>query len=218
MQMPKNEKSKTGLEIFEGILHPEVVGEIRGWTNHTELSKLFHTLESRKDREPFFDIYAEAMIARHLISQGCELKVEIETIKGKGVDFEVSKGRSTFFVHVKRSNFDRDLQDDLNAGADLRVKDGGDSGRYLRKLKSAYEQFMPNKINVILITSAWRDSGSIMDLRDDLEDFWSNGKHSDSNIIGYFTFEPNGKSIDFELIFREGSDKPLNLVELFECN
>jgi len=216
--MSKNNKSKTGLEIFEGILHPEVVAEIRGWANHPELSKLLHTLESRKDREPFFDIYAEAMVARHLISQGCELKVEIKTIKGKCVDFEVSKGRNTFFVHVKRSNFDRDLQDDLNAGADLRVNDGGDDGRYLRKLKSAYKQFMPDGVNIILITSAWRDSGSIMDLRDDLDDFWSIEENPDSNIIGYFTFEPNGKSIDFELIFREGSDKPSNLVELFERN
>jgi len=216
--MSKNNKSKTGLEIFEGILHPEVVAEIRGWANHPELSKLLHTLESRKDQEPFLDIYAEAMIARHLINKGCELRVEVKTPEGKGADFKVSKDSSIFFVHVKRSNFDRDLQHDLDAGADLRVKDGGDSGRYLRKLKSAYDQFMSNDINVILITSAWRDSGSIMDLKDDLADFWSIGENPDSNIIGYFTFDPNGKSIDFELIFREGSDKPLNLVELFERN
>lgn len=216
--MHKNNKSKAGLEKFEGILHPEVVGEIKGWAKHPELPKLLNKLETIKDREQFLDHYSEAMIARHLISKGCELKVEVKTKKGRHADFEVSKNNSVFFIHVKRLNFDRDLQHDLNVGADSRVKDGGDSGRYLKRLKNGYKQFMPNEINVILITSAWREKSSIEDLKEDLEDFWSNGKHSDSSIVGYFTFEPNGRSIDFELIFREGTGKTLNVAELFDCN
>jgi len=218
MKMHKNNKSKTGLEIFEEISHPAVVAKIRGWANHPERSKILHTLESQKKQEPFSDIYAEAMIARYLISKGCELKVEVPTKNGKSADFKVSKGGNAFFVHVKRSNFDRDFQHALDAKSDSPVKDGADNSRYLRKLKSAYKQFMPNEINVILITSAWRDSSSIGFLKDDLDDFWSNGKHSDSSIVGYFTFEPTGESIDFELIFREGSDKTLNVAELFDCN
>jgi hypothetical protein len=280
--MAKNNSSKAGLELFERILHPEVVAEIRKWSSHPELSKLLHTLESQKEQEQFLNYYSEAMVARHLISQGCELKVEVKIPKGKRVDFEVSKDSNNFFVHVKRSNFDKVLQHELNVSTrldSLRKKgigfllnksltddemqqfskeanrfskelndgeskgitsktgellgecfkmphgpsitvysgnDGGDSGRYLPKLEEAYEQFMPKETNVILITSRWRDSFCIEDLKDDLEDFWSNGKNSKSNIIGYFTFKPNGKSIDFDLIFREGSSKPSNIAELFK--
>ena len=281
--MPKNEKSITGLEKFKRILHPEVVAEIKGWTNHPELSKLLQTLESKKEWERFLDIYAEAMVARHLISQKCELKVEVPTKNGKRADFEVSKDSSIFFIHVKRLNFDQETQHDFNVSTrldSLRKKgigfllnksltddemqqfskeanrlskelndyeskditsntgellgecfkmpqgqsmtvygnDGGDSGRYLEILRSAYKQFMPNEINVILITSAWRVRDSIDDLKDDLEDFWSNGKHSDSNIIVWFLNHPKENSIKFELIFREGSDKPLSIAKLFECN
>jgi hypothetical protein len=206
---------RSGLEKFEKDLHPEVVAVIRGWTMHSELSKLLKKLESFKDREQFFDFYAEAIVARHLISQGCEIKVEVPTKNSKSADFKVSKGSNTFFVHVKRLNFDREMQHDLNVGNDLRVKDGGNDGRYLSKLKSAYKQFMPDGVNIILVTSAWRDSGSIMDLNDDMEDFWSNGKHSDSKIIVWFLNHPREKSIKFELFFRENSEKPLYIVELF---
>ncbi len=208
----------SGLEIFEKDLHPEVVAEIRGWTKHPELSKLLNKLESIKDGEPFLDIYAEAMVARHLISQECEIKVEVPTKNGKSADFKVSKGSSIFFVHVKRLNFDREMQYDLNVGNDPRVKDGGEDSRYLKKLKRAYKQFMPDGVNIILVTSAWRDSASIGELREGVEDFWSNGKHSDSNIIGWFLFHPREKSINFELFFRENSEKHPYIAELFGRN
>lgn len=209
---------RSGLEIFEKDLHPEVVAEIRGWTKHPELSKLLKKLESIKDWEQFLDFHAEAMVARHLISQRCEIKVEVPTKNGKSADFKVSKGSDTFFVHVKRLNFDKEMQHDLNVGNDPRVKDGGDDGRYLKKLKIAYKQFMPDGVNVILVTSAWRESSSIEDLREDMKAFWSNGKHSDSNIIGWFLFHPREKSIDFKLFFRENSEKPLYIAELFGRN
>ena len=209
---------RSGLEIFAKGLHPEVVAEIRGWIKHPELSKLLNKLESMKDCEQFLDFYAEAMVARHLISQECEIKVEVPTKNGKSADFKVSKGSNTLFVHVKRLNFDREMQHDLNVGNDPRVNDGGDDGRYLKKLKRAYKQFMPDGVNIILVTSAWRDDSSIDDLRDGVEDFWSNGKHSDSNIIGWFLFHPREKSIDFELFFRENSEKSTYIVELFGRN
>lgn len=280
----KNKKSGVGLDIFKSNLHPEVVFEIREWSKHPELSKLLKRLESIGDWEQFLDCYAEAMIARHLISKECEIKVEVPTRNGKSADFKVSKGSNTFFVHVKRLNFDQETQHDLNVSTRLEnlkkkgigflldksltddemqqfskeanrfskelndgeskditsknskslgecfkmqhgqsmtvysVKDGGDDGRYLKKLERAYEQFMPNSINIILVTSAWRDDSSIEDFQDDMEDFWSNGKHSDSNIIGWFLFHPREKSIDFELFFRENSERPLYIVELFGRN
>ena len=209
-------KKLIGLEKFKKIVHPEVVAEIRGWTKHPELSKLLKTLESIADREQFFDFYAEAMVARHLISQGCEIKVEVPTKTGKTVDFKISKGSDTFFVHVKRLNFDREMQHDLDVGNNLRVKDGGDDGRHLKKLKSAYKQFMPDGVNIILVTSAWREDSSIEDLQEDMEDFWSNGKHSDSNIIVWFLSHPREKGIDFELFFRENSEIHPCVVALFE--
>lgn len=276
---------RSGLEIFEKDLHQEVVAEIRGWTKQPELSKLLKKLESMKDWEQFLDFYAEAMVARHLISQGCEIKVEVPTKNGKSADFKVSKGSNTFFVHVKRLNFDQEMQHDLNVitrleslkkkgiGFSFKYKsitddemqqfskeadrfskelndgeskditsktgellgecfkmphgpsmtvysgnDGGDDGRYQKQLKSAYEQFIPDGVNIILVTSAWREDSSIEDLRDDMEDFWSNGKHSDSNIIGWFLSHPREKSIDFKVFFRENSEKPPYIVELFGRN
>lgn len=275
---------RSGLEIFEKNLHPEVIAEIRGWSKHPELTKLLKNLESMKDWEQFLDFYVEAMIARHLLSQECEIIVEVPTKKGKSADFKVSKGSNTFFVHVKRLNFDKETQHDFNVstrldslkkkgigflfiklltddemqqfykeafrfskeakdgeskditsktgevlgecfkiqhGQSITVysgKDGGCSDRFLKKLKSAYKQFMPDGVNVILVTSAWRDYASIEDLREGSRDFWSDGKHSCSNVIGWFKFEPRGKSIDFELFFRENSEKPPYLVELFGRN
>ena len=275
---------RSGLKIFEKNLHPEVVAEIRGWTKHPELSKLLKKLESMKDWEQFLDFYVEAMVARHFISQGREIKVEVPTKNGKSADFKVSKGSDTFFVHVKRLNFDKEMQHDLNVSTRLEslrkkgfgfshnksltddemqqfckeanrfaenandgenkvitsktgevlgecykmqhgqsitvysVKDGGCSDRFPKKLKNAYKQFMPDSVNVILVTSAWRDDASIGDLREGVEDFWSDGKHSCSNIIGWFKFDPRGESIDFELFFRDNSEKPLYIVELFGRN
>ena len=276
---------RSGLEIFEKNLHPEVVAEIRGWTKHPELPKLLKKLESMKDWEQFLNHYAEAMVARHLISQKCEIKVEVPTKNGKSGDFKVSKGSDSFFVHVKRLNFDEEMQHDFNVSTRLKSlrkkgigfsfkyksltddemqqfskeanrfskeakngeskditsktgeplgecfkmelghsntfyspKDVDDSDRFSKKLKSAYKQFMPDGVNIILVTSAWRDSASIEDLREGVEDFWSNGKHSDSNIIGWFLFHPREKSINFELFFRDNSEKPLYIVDLFGHN
>jgi len=275
---------RSGLEIFEKDLHPKIVAEIRGWTKHPELSKLLKKLESMKDWEQFLDFYVEAMVARHLISQGCEIKVEVPTKNGKSADFNVSKGSDTFFVHVKRLNFDKEMQHDLNVSTRLdslrkkgfgfshnksltddemqqfckeanrfaenandgenkvitsktgevlgecykmeygqsidvySAKDVDDSDRFSKKLGHAYKQFMPDGVNVILVTSAWRDGASIEDLKEGVNDFWSGGEHSCSNIIGWFKFEPRGKSIDFELFFRENSEKPPYIVELFGQN
>lgn len=275
----------SGFKKFEKDLNPEVVAEIKGWEKYPELSKLLKKLQSTKDWEQFLDYYAEAMVARHLIRQGCELQVEFPTANGKNADFKVSKVSDTFFIHVKRLNFDEEMQHDLNIGTRLdslrkkgigylfnksltdeemqyfykeanrfskkskagerkvitsrigevlgecdkvkngqptttvySVKDVDESHRFSNKLKEAYKQFMPDGLNVILATSAWRDDASIEDLREAVDDFWFVGKHRFSNIIGWFTFEPRGNSTDFELFFRENYERPPYILDLFSLN
>ena len=278
------EKVRSGLKIFEKHLHPEVVTDIRRWDKHPELSKLFKKLESIKDWERFLDHYAEAMVARYLITQGCEIAVEVATINRKSADFRVSKGSNTFFVHIKRMNFDKETQRDFNVSTRLNslrtkgfgflfyksladgemqhfckeanrlseklkdsesevitsktgerlgecyrrkcaqsitvysAKDVDCSDRFSGRLKDAYGQFMPDGVNVILVTSAWRDSASIEDLQEAVNDFWSDGEHHCSDIIVWFEFDPRGESIDFELFLRENSEKPPCIVELFGRN
>lgn len=273
----------SGFEKFEKNLDPEIVTEIEGWSKHQELSKLLRKIQSIKDWPQFQDHYAEAMVARHLIRQGCELQVEVPTANGKNADFKVSKGSDTFFIHVKRLNFDEEMQHDLNVGTRLdslkkkgigylfnkslkdeemqyfskeanrfskkakegerkvitsrigevlgecdkvkngqptttvySVKDVDEIHRFSNKLKEAYKHFMPDDLNVILATSAWRDDESIEDLREAVDDFWYDGKHSCSNIIGCFTFEPRGRSTDFKLFFRENYERPRYIVDVFE--
>jgi hypothetical protein len=275
------QKGKSGLEMFQNRLHPEVVSEIRGWAKHQELSKLLKRLESMKDWEQFLDSYAEAMVVRHLITHDCEIEVEVPTKNGKSADFKVSKGSDRFFVHVKRLNFDREMQHDLNVstrlgslerkgfsfsynksltddemqqfykeasrfaqnanhgeskviasqsgehlgechktkhGQSITVYSGkavDESDRFSKKLARAYEQFMPDAINVILLTSAWRDAASIEDLREAVGDFWCGGEHPCSNIIGWFEFDPRGDSLYFDVFFRENAKRPPYIVKLF---
>ncbi|MBL7184922.1 MAG: hypothetical protein ISS70_01240 [Phycisphaerae bacterium] len=277
----KVEKVRSGLKIFERNLHPEVVDEIGGWAEHPELSKLLEKLESIRGWEQFLDHYAEALIARHLIGHGCELEVEVPTINGKKADFRVSEGNQTFYIHVKRLNFDKEMRNDLKVGTRLdslrregfgfsfsksltddemqqfckeafrlskelvngeskevtsktgemlgechrmkrgqsitiySAKDGDCSDRFLKKLKSAYRQFMPDCVNVILVRSAWRDDDSIESLRESADDFWSDGGHPCSSIVGWFVFDPRGDSVDFELFFRENFEKPPHIGKLF---
>lgn len=278
----KVEKVRSGLKRFERKLHPKVIGELRGWAEQLELSKLLEKLESIRGWEQFLDHYAEALIARHFVGHGCEVEVEVPTINGKKADFRVSEGNETFYIHVKRLNFDKEMRNDLKVGTRLdslrkegfgfsfhksltddemqqfrkeafrlskelvngetkdvtsntgevlgechkmkhdqsitiySVKDGDCSDRFLKKLKNAYRQFMPDGVNVILVTSAWRDDDSIEDLRESVDDFWSDGKHPCSNIIGWFEFDPRGESVGFELFIRENFEKPPYISELFK--
>jgi len=270
----KESRKKMGLDLFEKNLHPGIVADIREWAKNPELSKLLIKLQSLKDWQQFLNHYAEAIVARYLINQECEIKVEVPTING-------SKSSETFFVHVKRLNFDEEMQNDFNVGTRLdrlrkegigflfyksltdlemqqfykearsfsrEAKDGDSkeiksksgevlgecdkikngqsttvysvksvdySDRYSKKLKDAYEQFMPDSKNVILVTSAWRDSASIEELQESLEDFWFDGKNSCSSIIGWFEFDPRGDSVDFKMFFRKNSVRPNHIVELF---
>jgi hypothetical protein len=274
----------SGLEKFRKKLHPEIVAEIKGWSNHPELSKLLEKLQSIKDWEQFVDYYAEAIVAWYLIRQGCEIDgYEVPNDINKTADFQVSKGRNTFFLHIKRLNFDGETHHDFNVSKRLEglqekgigysfdksladeemqhfyeeaknsskevkvgetkdiisetgeilgqfakvsngqsaayvysAKSGDDRYRFSDKISEAYKQFMPNAMNVILVTSAWRDSASIEDLQRALDDSWAVGKHSCSNIVGWFEFDPRENSIDFKLFFRENSKIPQYIIDVFE--
>ncbi len=276
----------SGLELFGKNLHPEVIADIRGWAKHPELSKLLKKLRSIKDWSQFLDHYAEAMVAWHLIRQGSEIEgYEVPTVNGRNTDLEVSRGGDTFFVHVKRLDFDKEMRHDLNVSKRLvslqkrgvgyilhksltdeemqnfykeakkfskkakvgetkiivskfgemlgecdKVKNGqptssayspknvDDSDRFSDKLSDAYKQFMPDAVNLILITSAWRDDESVEDLREALEKFWANSKHPFSNIIGWFEFYPRGNKIDFKLFFRETYKRPPYIIDVFGPN
>lgn len=281
----------SGFELFGKNLHPEVVSEVRGWAKHPELSKLLKELESAKDRQRFWDHYAEAMVARHLIKQGYEIKVEVPTVNNKRADFQVSKGTDTFFIHIKRTNWDEETAKNLKINTRLNCLrkirrpitvslkhcksltdqemhycckeakefienasegdkkeirnmndealaefeigpchngqhvifdpilpgaiDGGDDTRIYRQLSRAYKRFMPEAVNIILVTSAWGDSGSIEDLEEAVDDFWFGGKHCCSNIIGWFKFDPRENSTDFELFFRENYERPPYISDVF---
>lgn len=284
----------SGLKKFEKDLNPGVVAEIKEWKKHPELSKLLKKLQSIKDPQQFQDHYAEAMVARHLIKKECELQYEVPTVNCRCADFRVSKSSNTFFVHIKRTNLDKETTKNLKINTRLNclrkirrpitvslinyksptdqemqycckeakefienaiegdrkeIKnmndealaefeigpchnghhvifdpilpgaiDGGDDTRIYEQLSHAYKRFMPEAVNIILVTSAWRDSASIMDLLEARDDFWFDGKHSCSNVVGWFIFEPKGNSTNFSLFFRENSEIPSCIVDVFVPN
>jgi hypothetical protein len=284
----------SGLKKFEKDLNKEVVAEINGWEKHPELSKLLKKLQSIKDPQQFQDHYAEAMVARHLIRQRCELQVEVPTVNCGCADFKVSKSGNTFFVHIKRTNWDKETTKNLKINTRLdclrkirrpitvslipyksltdqemqfccketkefiknasegerkEIKNkndevlvefeigpchngqhvkfdpillgaicGGDDTRIYEQLRHAYKRFMPEAVNIILVTSAWRDDASIEDLREAVDDFWYDGKHSFSKIIGWFMFEPRGSRTDFKLFFRKNYKRPSYILDLFSLN
>ena len=109
-----------GLDQFQGGLDAGVVEAIRSWSDDPELGKLYDTLQAIRDREPFLDTYAEAMVARHLLSRDCRLQVEVLTPSGRSCDFEVDRGGRRFYLHVKHLNTDRPVRKRLTVSSRLR--------------------------------------------------------------------------------------------------
>ena len=95
---------RTGLKRFEARLNGTVVEEIRQWNGHPELGKLLASLDAHTHSRTFFSTYAEAIIARHLLSCGCDLRFEVPTPAGKCCDFEIRCRGQRFFLHVKRAD------------------------------------------------------------------------------------------------------------------
>src|SRR5204862_2202146 len=96
-----------GLEQFGAEVNPHVLREIRSWRGERELRPIVAALEAHTERKAFFDTYAEAMVARHLLARECDVRFEIRTPTGRTADFEVSRGDVKFYLHVKRIDTDR---------------------------------------------------------------------------------------------------------------
>ncbi len=109
-----------GLDRFQEGLDPAVVDQIHGWASLPELGKLYASLQAIHDLEKFLDTYAEAMVARHLLSRDCKLSVEVLTPSGRTCDFEVKCGDERFFLHVKHLNTDRPVSKRLTVSSRLR--------------------------------------------------------------------------------------------------
>jgi hypothetical protein len=103
---------KSALDARANRLNPRVVEEIKSWSNHLELSKILRNLQSAQGQH-FFDFYAEAVVARHLLQKGCELAVELRTQSERTADLQVSMGGSRFYAHIKRLNPDKESHKDI---------------------------------------------------------------------------------------------------------
>ncbi|MCH7601221.1 MAG: hypothetical protein IIB54_00500 [Planctomycetes bacterium] len=110
-----------GLQLFREQLNPDVVKDVIRWRDREGLSALCAALQAHTMRKAFFDTFAEAMIARHLLAKGCRLQFEVETPAGKCCDFEVSDGERRFYLHIKRLDTERPSHRKLTASSRLRV-------------------------------------------------------------------------------------------------
>ena len=109
-----------GLERFGADLDRSMSEEIANWRRDPELGALYGNLQAITDRDKFLNTYAEAIIARHLLANGCELRVEVLTPAGRPCDFEVIAASQRFFLHVNRLNTDRPATSKLTVSAHLR--------------------------------------------------------------------------------------------------
>lgn len=104
-----------GLEEYASELNPSIIAEIRQWEGHPELGRILTNLRSHTNRKAFFDTYAEAMVARHLLARDCQLRFEVPTPQGRRCDFEVRPSGNhasdhLFYLHVKRLDSERPMR------------------------------------------------------------------------------------------------------------
>lgn len=110
-----------GLQLFREQISPVVVEDVLRWRDRDDLSALCAALQAHTMRKAFFDRFAEAMIARHLLARGCRLQFEVETPTGKCCDFEVTQGERRFYLHVKRLDTERPSHRKFTVSSRLRV-------------------------------------------------------------------------------------------------
>ncbi len=99
-------KRTDGFHLLADELNPSAVKSILAWRDHPELGRLLTKLLSHTSRKAFLDSFAEALVALHLLSKGCQLRCEIPTPTDKRSDFEVRHGKEIFYLHVKRVDTD----------------------------------------------------------------------------------------------------------------
>ncbi len=84
---------------------PGLLAAVDGWRGEHPLARLRESLLGHarggklKQRR---DVLAEAMVARHLLERGCDVRFERPTPAGRTCDFEVRSGDGVFYLHVKR--------------------------------------------------------------------------------------------------------------------
>ena len=118
-----------GLERFGSGLHPDAVAEIRGWARHPELAPLHDALIAHTDKAIFNDSFAEALVARHLLSRACCLRLEVPTPAGRTCDFEVERNGQLLYLHIKRLRSRPDEAARLTISPQL---------RYLERIRRPY--------------------------------------------------------------------------------
>lgn len=109
-----------GLQAFRARLHPALVETIEGWHDDPGLGSLHGALMAHTEPKAFFDSCAEAIVARHLVRNGCGVRFEVPTPSGKRCDFAVRDGDAAFFLHVKRIETDRPTERRLSISSRLR--------------------------------------------------------------------------------------------------
>src|SRR5690349_13959436 len=114
--MPK----PSGIELFGDGVNAKVLAEVLRWRGDLELGQINSALHAHTERKAFMDTWAEAMVARHLLASGCELRFEVPTPAGRRADFEVKRDGARFFLHVKQIDTGRTEARRLRIPARLR--------------------------------------------------------------------------------------------------
>ena len=90
------------IDRFAIDLDPMLVERVRSWGGHRGLAPMVESLRTQTDRRRFMDIWVEAMVADRLAHAGWSLRAEVETPSGRTCDLRVSRGETTFYLHLKR--------------------------------------------------------------------------------------------------------------------
>ena len=100
---------RSGIDLFGDDVSAKVLTEIHRWHSDPELGQIALALHAHSNRKAFMDTYAEAMVARHLLARGWELRFEIPTPAGRRADFEVRRDDLLFYLHVKQIDTERPI-------------------------------------------------------------------------------------------------------------
>jgi len=106
---------------FAAQCNPAVMSDILQWEGDADLGEILLTLQAQPDKRSFYNTYAEALVARHLLAHDCDLRFEVPTPTGKHCDFQVNVAGEEFFLHVKRVNTGRPMHTTLTVSSRLRI-------------------------------------------------------------------------------------------------
>lgn len=106
-------------ELFGG-LSDDWRNEVATWSRNHGLASLAMKLRSHTDETTFLDFCAEAVVARYLLAQGCDLVADVETPAGSTCDLEMVKDDRTMYLHIKRADIDRPLERKITISSRLR--------------------------------------------------------------------------------------------------